>query len=153
MRLWISGPHILGGLVRPGISLGREDLHPRLPSWRRFEYPPYKDHHTHMKHSLFGLAISVIFLCGPAYSAESTNEDNGMSIRETCEAVARADTLPLCNGKVTNCIATIEEWSKTFELRKAKCIKKIMRNTNRIDRSSTRRLATQWWAWPRIGAA
>ena len=71
----------------------------------------------HMKHSLFGLAVSVIFLCGPVYSAESTNE-----LRETCEAVARADTLPLCDGKVTNCIATIEEWSKTFELRKAKCI-------------------------------
>jgi hypothetical protein len=71
-----------------------------------------------MKHSLFGSAASVIFLCGPAYSAESTNE-----LRETCEAVARADTLPLCDGKVTNCIATIEEWSKTFESRKTKCIK------------------------------
>jgi hypothetical protein len=63
-----------------------------------FGSPPYKDHHMHMKHSLFGLAVSVIFLCGPAYSAESTNE-----LRETCEAVARADTLPLCDGKVTNC--------------------------------------------------
>ena len=66
-----------------------------------------------MKHSLFGLAASVIFLCGPAYSAESTSE-----LREACEAVARADTLPLCDGKVTNCIATIEEWSKTFEITK-----------------------------------
>jgi hypothetical protein len=45
----------------------------------------------HMKHSLFGLAVSVIFLCGPACSAESTNE-----LRETCEAVARAETLPVC---------------------------------------------------------
>ena len=71
-----------------------------------------------MKHSLFGLAVSVIFLCGPAYSAESTSE-----LREACEAAARADTLPLCDGKVTNCIATIEEWSKTFKSRKTKCIK------------------------------
>ena len=30
MRLWLSGPRI--GWFRPGISLGREDLHPRLPS-------------------------------------------------------------------------------------------------------------------------
>lgn len=37
MRLWLSGPRILNGLVRPGISLGREDLHPRLPAWRRYE--------------------------------------------------------------------------------------------------------------------
>jgi hypothetical protein len=26
MRLWLSGPRILHGLVRPGISLGREDF-------------------------------------------------------------------------------------------------------------------------------
>jgi hypothetical protein len=26
MRLWLSGPRLLGGLVRPGISLGKEDL-------------------------------------------------------------------------------------------------------------------------------
>jgi hypothetical protein len=26
MRLWLSGPRILGGLVRPGISLGKEDF-------------------------------------------------------------------------------------------------------------------------------
>lgn len=26
MRFWLSGPRILGGLVRPGISLGREDF-------------------------------------------------------------------------------------------------------------------------------
>ena len=38
MRIWLSGPRILGGLVCPGISPGREDLHPRLPSWRRHEY-------------------------------------------------------------------------------------------------------------------
>ena len=37
MRLWLSGPRILRGLVRPGISLGREDLYPRLPSYRRYE--------------------------------------------------------------------------------------------------------------------
>lgn len=37
MRLWLSGPRILNGLVRPGISLGREDFRPRLPSWRRHE--------------------------------------------------------------------------------------------------------------------
>src|SRR5664279_1842714 len=36
LRLWLSGPRI--GWFRPGISLGREDLHPRLPSWRRYEY-------------------------------------------------------------------------------------------------------------------
>jgi hypothetical protein len=33
MRLWISGPRLFEGLVRPGISLGREDLRHRLPSW------------------------------------------------------------------------------------------------------------------------
>jgi hypothetical protein len=38
MRVWLSGPRILRGLVRPGISLGREDFGPpRLPSWRRHE--------------------------------------------------------------------------------------------------------------------
>ncbi len=37
MRLWLSGPRLFNGLVRPGISLGREDLLPRLPSWRRYE--------------------------------------------------------------------------------------------------------------------
>jgi hypothetical protein len=37
MRLWLSGPRILNGLVRPGISLGREDFRPCLPSWRRNE--------------------------------------------------------------------------------------------------------------------
>ena len=37
MRLWFSGPRILRGLVRPGISIGREDGNPRLPSNRRYE--------------------------------------------------------------------------------------------------------------------
>jgi hypothetical protein len=37
MRLWLSGPRLFNGLVRPGISLGREDWNPRLPSWRRYE--------------------------------------------------------------------------------------------------------------------
>ena len=37
MELWLSGPRILRGLVRPGISLGREDWNPRLPSYRRYE--------------------------------------------------------------------------------------------------------------------
>ena len=37
MRLWLSGPRILRGLVRPGISLGREDWNSRLPSYRRYE--------------------------------------------------------------------------------------------------------------------
>ncbi len=37
MRRWLSGPRFLCGLVRPGISLGREDLQPRLPSYRRYE--------------------------------------------------------------------------------------------------------------------
>ncbi len=31
MRLWLSGPRILNGLVRPGICLGREDFRPRSP--------------------------------------------------------------------------------------------------------------------------
>jgi hypothetical protein len=37
VRFWLSGPRILNGLVRPGISLGREDWNPRLPSYRRYE--------------------------------------------------------------------------------------------------------------------
>jgi hypothetical protein len=38
MRIWFSGPRLLNGLVRPGISLGREDFGPpRLPRWRRHE--------------------------------------------------------------------------------------------------------------------
>jgi hypothetical protein len=37
MRLWLSGPRLFNGLVRPGISLGREDFRPHLPSWRRYE--------------------------------------------------------------------------------------------------------------------
>ncbi len=35
MRILAIRPRILNGLVRPGISLGREDWRPRLPSWRR----------------------------------------------------------------------------------------------------------------------
>ncbi|MGA3342887.1 MAG: hypothetical protein ABSD11_20425 [Methylocella sp.] len=39
MRVWFSGPHLFNGLVRPGISLGREDFRRgRLPSWRKYEY-------------------------------------------------------------------------------------------------------------------
>jgi hypothetical protein len=39
MRLWLSGPRILRGLVRPGISIGPEDFRPRrLPSWRKYKY-------------------------------------------------------------------------------------------------------------------
>ncbi len=37
MRLWFSVPRLFNGLVRPGISLGREDFNPRLPSYRRYE--------------------------------------------------------------------------------------------------------------------
>jgi hypothetical protein len=37
MRLWLSGQRLFRGLVRPGISLGREDPYPRLPSYRRYE--------------------------------------------------------------------------------------------------------------------
>jgi hypothetical protein len=38
VRIWFSGPRLLNGLVRPGVSLGREDFGPpRLPSWRRHE--------------------------------------------------------------------------------------------------------------------
>jgi hypothetical protein len=37
MRFWLSGPRMFNGLVRPGISLGREDWNPRLPSYRRYE--------------------------------------------------------------------------------------------------------------------
>jgi hypothetical protein len=37
MRVWFSGPRLFNGLVRPGISLGREDWNPRLPSYRRYE--------------------------------------------------------------------------------------------------------------------
>ena len=44
MRIWLSGPRIHGGLITPGINLGREDLQrlrgsrtARLPSWRRYE--------------------------------------------------------------------------------------------------------------------
>jgi hypothetical protein len=45
MRIWLSSPRILGGLVRPGVSFGREDglrmlghrRPARLPRWRRYE--------------------------------------------------------------------------------------------------------------------
>jgi len=44
MRFWLSGPRILYGLVRPGVSLGWEGFRPRqqamaalLPSYRRYE--------------------------------------------------------------------------------------------------------------------
>jgi hypothetical protein len=29
MRFWLSGPRVLGGLVRPGVSFGPEDLRRR----------------------------------------------------------------------------------------------------------------------------
>jgi hypothetical protein len=38
LRFWLSGPLVLNGLVRPGISIGPEDVRQRLPSWRRNEY-------------------------------------------------------------------------------------------------------------------
>jgi hypothetical protein len=39
VRFWLSGLRLFNGLVRPGISLGREDFRrPRLPSWRKYEY-------------------------------------------------------------------------------------------------------------------
>jgi hypothetical protein len=34
MRLYLSGPHILGGLVRPGISFGPEDWR-QARDWHR----------------------------------------------------------------------------------------------------------------------
>jgi hypothetical protein len=45
VRIWFSGPRILGGLIRPGVSFGCEDglralggrRSTRLPSWRRYE--------------------------------------------------------------------------------------------------------------------
>jgi hypothetical protein len=38
VRVWFSGPRLLNGLVRPGISFGPSDFGPpRLPSWRRHE--------------------------------------------------------------------------------------------------------------------
>ena len=40
MRFWLSGPRILGGLIRPGISFNENELRhktPRLPNWRRHE--------------------------------------------------------------------------------------------------------------------
>jgi hypothetical protein len=43
LRIWLSGPRIFGGLLWPGISLGREDLQrlrgrpEHLPTWRRYE--------------------------------------------------------------------------------------------------------------------
>ncbi len=36
-RFWLSGPHLLKGWIRPGISIGCEDRNPRLPSYRRYE--------------------------------------------------------------------------------------------------------------------
>ena len=39
MRFWLSGPRILNGLIRPGVSFGHEDFRRgRLPSWRKYEY-------------------------------------------------------------------------------------------------------------------
>ena len=43
MRIWLSGPRLFNGLVRSGVSFGREDLqrlrgrNARLPTWRRHE--------------------------------------------------------------------------------------------------------------------
>jgi hypothetical protein len=38
VRVWFSGPRLFNGLVRPGISFGKEDFGPpRLPNWRRYE--------------------------------------------------------------------------------------------------------------------
>ena len=36
-RFWLSGPRLLNGWIRPGISIGCEDRNPRLPSYRRYE--------------------------------------------------------------------------------------------------------------------
>ncbi len=38
MRFWLSGPLILNELARPSQSIGPEDVRPRLPSLRRYEY-------------------------------------------------------------------------------------------------------------------
>jgi hypothetical protein len=37
LRLWLSDPRILDGVVRPGTSIGSEDVRPRLPAWLRSE--------------------------------------------------------------------------------------------------------------------
>ena len=38
MRFWFSGPRILGGLVRPGVSFGPEDLRARKLSATQLEH-------------------------------------------------------------------------------------------------------------------
>jgi hypothetical protein len=37
MRFWISGPRMLGGLVRPGVSFGPEDFRARRVSATQME--------------------------------------------------------------------------------------------------------------------
>jgi hypothetical protein len=42
MRFWFSGPRILWGLIRPGVSVAQSGLSPqpvtkRLPKWKRYE--------------------------------------------------------------------------------------------------------------------
>jgi hypothetical protein len=39
MRRWLSGPRVLGGMIRPGVSFGPEDFRePKIPSWKRYEW-------------------------------------------------------------------------------------------------------------------
>jgi hypothetical protein len=39
MRLWLSGPRVLGGMIRPGVSFGPEDFRqPSIPNWKRYEW-------------------------------------------------------------------------------------------------------------------
>ena len=36
MRIWLSGPRMFHGLVRPGVSFGREDFR-RIREWPRWK--------------------------------------------------------------------------------------------------------------------
>ena len=57
MRLWLSGPRILNGLVRPGISLGRDHFRrAALRSGSQFIAMPARYEFADFAHIAFSLA-------------------------------------------------------------------------------------------------
>jgi hypothetical protein len=94
LRLWLSGPRI--GWFRHGISLGREDVHPRLPSWRRYEYrealKAYATKHgqpitdAQADHDIDkAVALGELDAEGPVLHVEGTREELVATVMQTGE--------------------------------------------------------------------
>jgi hypothetical protein len=133
MRVWFSGPRLFNGLVRPGISLGREDWRPRLPSWRRYELreglqaaavargkPMTRDEADYIvdKALATGGLDSAGNLC---FAAKGTREEIVGQIMETAGAWGQPMTSEHAEGRADAAIAAIgkrqfEKWASIIAI-------------------------------------